>query len=100
MATAILRYRGYIGEFRYDADLGVYHVHVTGTRDAITFEAAERGDVEKAFQESVDDYLAFCREPEAAQTELPVSRQSGGLRPGINLDCHTDLLDTMEQQED
>ena len=32
------------------------------TRDVITFEGESLGEAEKAFRESVDDYLAWCRE--------------------------------------
>lgn len=35
---------------------------VVGMRDGIYFEAESAADVERAFHETVDDYLAFCVE--------------------------------------
>ena len=42
-------------------------------RDVITFEGVSVDEVQKAFHESVDDYLAFC----AARSEDPEKPFSG-----------------------
>jgi predicted HicB family RNase H-like nuclease len=62
-----LEYKGYVGEVQFDDDAGVFHGEVINTRDAITFQGQTPGKVRIAFQESVEDYLAFC----ASRRELP-----------------------------
>lgn len=55
-------YQGYVGRAEYDADAGVFHGTVLGTRDVITFAGRDLSDLAVAFQESVDDYLDLCRQ--------------------------------------
>ncbi|MFC3322250.1 type II toxin-antitoxin system HicB family antitoxin [Mesorhizobium cantuariense] len=55
-------YKGYAGSIEFDDEDMVFHGRVLGIRDIVTFEAANADDLVKAFQESVDDYLAFCKE--------------------------------------
>lgn len=57
-----VHYKGYVGMVNYDADAEVLHGEVMGLRDVVTFQAQSAGDVRRAFCESIDDYLAFCRE--------------------------------------
>jgi predicted HicB family RNase H-like nuclease len=57
-----LKYKGYTGIIEVDPQAGVIHGTVVGTRDVITFEADSPKGIEQAFHDSVDDYLAFCRE--------------------------------------
>ena len=45
-----------------EADDGVFAGRVSGLRDMITFEGATFAEVEQAFRDSIDDYLAFCAE--------------------------------------
>jgi predicted HicB family RNase H-like nuclease len=56
----MLEYKGYIGTL--EAEDGVFFGRVAGLRDVITFEGTTFAEVEQAFQESVEDYLAFCAE--------------------------------------
>ena len=56
----MLEYKGYIGTV--EAEDGVFFGRVTGLRDVITFEGTTFAEVEQAFRESIDDYLAFCAE--------------------------------------
>jgi predicted HicB family RNase H-like nuclease len=57
-----LQYKGYIGRVEIDGERGVLWGKVINTRDTITFEGDTLGEVRQAFQESVDDYLEFCKE--------------------------------------
>ena len=56
----MLEYKGYIGTL--EAEDGVFFGRVAGLRDVITFEGSTFAEVEKAFSDSIDDYLAFCAE--------------------------------------
>jgi len=59
----MLEYRGYCGTItKTDADAGLFHGRVDGIQDVITFEGKTVAELQKAFRESVDDYLEFCEE--------------------------------------
>jgi predicted HicB family RNase H-like nuclease len=57
-----MRYRGYEAMIRFDESAGVFHGEVTNTRDVITFQGISMNELKKAFEESVNDYHAFCKE--------------------------------------
>ena len=57
-----LTYKGYTGEAELDGEAGILHGEVIGIRDIVTFQGASVDEAEKAFRDSVDDYLAFCRQ--------------------------------------
>ena len=61
----MLEYKGYVGTI--EADEGAFSGRVSGLRDFVTFEGETVAEVEQAFRDSVDDYLAFC----AARGESP-----------------------------
>jgi predicted HicB family RNase H-like nuclease len=54
-------YKGYMGKVQYDDEAKLVHGEVIGIRDVITFQADSASDIRKAFFDSVDDYLAFCK---------------------------------------
>ena len=56
----MLEYKGYIGTV--EAEDGIFFGRVVGLRDVITFEGTTFAEVEQAFRDSIDDYLAFCAE--------------------------------------
>jgi len=68
----MMEYKGYIGKVEIDEDAGVLHGEVINVRDVITFEGASVEEVQKAFRDSVDDYLDFCAERNEAP-EKPFS---------------------------
>ena len=55
-----MEYKGYIGKVEIDEEAGILYGEVINVRDVITFEGASANEAQKAFQESVDDYLEFC----------------------------------------
>ncbi len=69
----MMEYKGYIGKVEIDDEAGILHGEVINIRDVITFEGVSVDEVQKAFHESVDDYLAFC----AARSEDPEKPFSG-----------------------
>jgi predicted HicB family RNase H-like nuclease len=70
----MMRYKGYVGKVEYDPDARILHGEVIGLRDVITFRADSAVKIEKAFRESVDDYLAFCNQ-RGEQPDKPYSGQ-------------------------
>lgn len=58
----ILQYKGYSARFVKEGSSGPLHGVVVGIKDVITFQGDDYDQVEKAFHDSVDDYLEFCKE--------------------------------------
>jgi predicted HicB family RNase H-like nuclease len=58
----MMEYKGYLGNATFDADDDVFHGEVVGIRDVVTFEGKSVEELRQAFRDSIDDYLAFCRE--------------------------------------
>ena len=58
----MMQYKGYVGFAEIDTDAGILFGRVINTRDTITFQAETVPDLERAFRDSVDDYLEFCAE--------------------------------------
>lgn len=66
-------YQGYVGRAEYDPESGLFHGEVIGTKDVITFQAKAVDKLRRAFVDSVDDYLNFCK----ARGESPEKPFSG-----------------------
>lgn len=58
----MLRYKGYTGRVEFDDDAEVFHGEVCGLRDVITFEGRSASEIKRAFRDSIDDYLDYCKE--------------------------------------
>ena len=58
----ILNYKGYTGQVEYDDEQHIFAGSVINTRDEITFQGESVQEAEKAFRDSIDDYLTWCRE--------------------------------------
>ena len=78
----MLEYSGYFGTI--EAEAGVFVGRVVGLRDVITFEGSTFAEVEQAFRDSIDDYLAFC----AQRGEPPDRPYSGKIPLRISPEMH------------
>ncbi len=58
----MMEYKGYIGKVEFDDEAPIFHGEVINTRDVITFQGESVSGLTQAFHDSVDDYLAFCKE--------------------------------------
>lgn len=67
-----MQYRDYVAKVEYDDAIKAFHGEVVNIQDTITFEGKSVKELEKAFRESVEDYVAFCRE-EDREPEKPYS---------------------------
>ncbi|MGO8692628.1 MAG: type II toxin-antitoxin system HicB family antitoxin [Rectinemataceae bacterium] len=67
-----MEYKGYIGLVAYDDQAKIFHGDVINTRDVITFQGTSVDEIEKAFQDSVEDYLVWC-EKDGVDPEKPYS---------------------------
>jgi predicted HicB family RNase H-like nuclease len=58
-----MQYKGYTaGAINFDDTHGIFHGEVVGLRDVVTFQGRTAEELERAFRESIDDYLEFCAE--------------------------------------
>lgn len=57
----MLNYKGYTGRVEYDSDAKIFHGEVLDLNDVITFQGKSVDEIERAFRESIDDYLDFCK---------------------------------------
>ena len=78
----MLEYKGYVGTV--EAEDGTFVGRVTGLRDVITFEGETFAEVEQAFRDSIDDYLAFCAE----RGEPPDRPYSGKIPLRVDPETH------------
>jgi len=67
-----MEYKGYIGFVNFDNEAKLFHGEVINTKDVITFQGTSVNQLEKAFHESINDYLQWCKE-EGAEPEKPYS---------------------------
>lgn len=70
----MMEHKGYLAKVEFDDEAGVFHGEVLNTRDVITFQGQSVAELTKAFRDSVDDYLAFCKE-RGEQPDKPFSGQ-------------------------
>ena len=83
----MLQYKGYTGRVEFDDDAEIFHGEVCGLRDVITFEGRSAGEIKGAFQDSIDDYLDYCRE----LGQEPDRPFSGKVLVRIPSELHRDL---------
>lgn len=56
-----MTYKGYTAHVEFDEEAGFFHGEVIDTKDVITFQGTSVKELNKAFKDSVDDYLDFCK---------------------------------------
>jgi predicted HicB family RNase H-like nuclease len=83
----MMKYKGYRGQVEYDAKAKIFHGEVIGLKDIITFQGTNAQEIEKAFKDSIDDYLAWCKE----RGEKPEKSFSGNIRVRMQPDLHAHL---------
>ncbi len=83
----MLKYKGYIGHASYDDEAKTFHGEVIGLKDVITFQGTTVKAIEKAFKDSIDDYLEWCKE----RGEKPEKTFSGKLNLRMSADLHAHL---------
>jgi predicted HicB family RNase H-like nuclease len=83
----MMQYKGYIGKVEVDEDAGLLHGEAVGIRDVVTFQGTSIEEVQKAFEGSLDDYLAFCRQ----RGEEPDKPRSGKFVVRVGSDLHRRL---------
>ena len=70
----VMTYKGYEALVQYDQDAEIFHGEVMNLRDVITFQGSSVAELKRACADSVEDYLAFCKE-RGEEPERPYSGQ-------------------------
>lgn len=86
-------YKGYIADVNFDSEAHIIHGEVINTRDVITFQGKTVEEIETAFKESVDDYLAWCHE----EGILPEKPYSGKFNLRISPELHKEIAITAKR---
>ena len=80
----MMEYKGYIAKVEFDDEDDVFHGEIINLRDVVTFQGQAVDELRQAFQESVEDYLAFCAE----RNEQPEKPYSGKFSVRIDTELH------------
>lgn len=83
----MMKYKGYLGNVSYDYDAKIFYGEVLGLRDVVTFQGTTVKELEKAFKDSIDVYLVWCKK----HGEVPEKTFSGNLRIRISPNLHAQL---------
>lgn len=89
-----MEYKGYVGTVQFDEDAEIFHGEVINLRDVITFQADSVEGLKKEFQESVEDYLEFCKE----RGEEPEKPFSGKLTLRLQPELHRKIYIKSKQE--
>ena len=90
----MLKYKGYTGSVDFDDKAEIFHGEVSGLRDVITFEGRSANELKKAFRDSIEEYLEFCKE----LGQKPDKPFSGRMLVRMPPDLHRDLHNTAAAQ--
>lgn len=82
-----MEYKGYVAVVNFDEEAKIFSGEVINTKDVITFQGESVSELEKAFQDSVEDYLEFCK----SRNEEPDKPFSGKFVLRIPSQLHRDL---------
>lgn len=83
----ILKYKGYTGIFEFDPEARLFHGEVAHIRDVVTFQGRSVDELEVAFKESVEDYLALC----VRVGKEPNKPYSGEIKLRLGPDLHREV---------
>ncbi|MCE8035342.1 type II toxin-antitoxin system HicB family antitoxin [Billgrantia tianxiuensis] len=87
MKANVLEYKGYQGSIEVSLEDNVLHGKILHIVDLVTFEARTPEGLREAFEQEVDEYLAFCEEEGVA----PDKPFSGTFNVRVGPDIHKRL---------
>jgi predicted HicB family RNase H-like nuclease len=56
-----MNYKGYFARVEFDPDDHIFVGHIMGIRDVVGFHGESVVELDAAFREAVNDYLAACK---------------------------------------
>jgi predicted HicB family RNase H-like nuclease len=67
----VITHKGYEALVLYDGGAEIFHGEVMNLRDVITFQGSSVEKLKRALADSVEEYVAFCKE-RGEEPESPV----------------------------
>jgi len=87
-----MKYKGYVARIEYDVADRIFVGHLAGIKDIVGFHGITVNELEGAFHESVDNYIAISEE-----TGRPVQKPySGKLMLRVSPDVHAAVATAAE----
>jgi predicted HicB family RNase H-like nuclease len=83
----MMEYKGYLARVQFDDRADLFHGEVMNIRDVVTFQGRTVRGLQRAFRDSVEDYLAFCAE----RGEEPERPFSGKFVVRISPELHREI---------
>jgi predicted HicB family RNase H-like nuclease len=80
----MLKHRGYSARIEFDQEDKIFVGRIIGIKDGVNFHGTTVEEIEKAFVESVDDYLEMCER----LGQSPEKPYSGKISLRIPADIH------------
>lgn len=80
-------YKNYVAHIEFDDEAEIFFGEVINTRDIITFQGTTVKELKKAFKESVEDYLDFCKK----RNEKPDKPFSGKFNLRLEPELHREV---------
>lgn len=71
-SNSMMKYKEYVAKIEFDEKAEIFHGEVVNLKDLITFQGKSVKELKKAFKDSVDDYLDFCKQ-RGEEPERPFS---------------------------
>lgn len=90
----MFEYKGHHGGRIELGEDGFFHGRVLGLRDVITFAGKSPEELEQAFRDSLETYLAYC----AQEGEAPDKPHSGKFQVRIDPGLHRKVVAASEAQ--
>ncbi len=84
----MMEFKGYQAHVEFDDDANVFHGEVVNIRDVITFQGKSVDELRQAFEDSIEDYLAFC----AQRGEEPEKPFSGRFTVQLSPEQHRKVI--------
>lgn len=60
--NSTMEYKGYLGSVEYSENDHVFFGKVQGIRSLVSYDGATVAELENAFRDAVEEYLALCAE--------------------------------------
>jgi predicted HicB family RNase H-like nuclease len=88
LGIKMIQYKSYVAMVEFDDEANLFHGEVINMRDVVTFQGTSAQELKKAFRDSVDDYLAYCKQ----RGEDPSKPFSGQFVVRITPELHRKLF--------
>ena len=87
-----MTYKGFSARIEFDAEDRIFVGRIAGIRDVVGFHAETVAGLEKAFHETVNDYVKAC----AALGQSPNKPVSGNMMLRVPTDVHASAIEAAE----